>query len=88
MARTLNRTVLAGGVVYPAGTAEADVKADVPEKFWDGQADTSADDPEPETDPEPEVEVEPEPEVESSPEVEADAKSEGEGRSRSRKRKG
>lgn len=36
MARKLNQTVLAGGVIYAAGTAEADVKADVPDKFWDG----------------------------------------------------
>lgn len=42
MARTLNQTVFAGGAIYPAGTPEADVKGNVPDKFWDGTASTSA----------------------------------------------
>lgn len=42
MGRRLNQTVLAGGVVYPAGTAEADVKTDVEDKFWTGESDDGA----------------------------------------------
>lgn len=38
MARKLNQTVLAGGVVYPAGTPEGDVDVAVPDQFWDGDA--------------------------------------------------
>lgn len=41
MARALNRTVLAGGVIYSAGTAESEVKGEVPDEFWDGGSDTT-----------------------------------------------
>lgn len=40
MARTLNQTVFAGGVIYAAGTPEAEVKADVPDQFWAGSTAT------------------------------------------------
>lgn len=42
MARALNRTVLAGGVLYPTGTPEGQVRGDVPAEFWEGSTGTSA----------------------------------------------
>lgn len=38
MSRRLNRSVLAGGVVYPAGTPESDVKAKLADRFFDGES--------------------------------------------------
>lgn len=38
MSRRLNRSVLAGGVVYPAGTPEGDVKAKVADRFFGGES--------------------------------------------------
>lgn len=41
MSRTLNRTVLAGGSVLPAGTAWSEGLASIPERFWDGVAEAT-----------------------------------------------
>lgn len=38
MARSLTQAVIAGGVVYPAGTpATAELEKAIPAKFWDGE---------------------------------------------------
>jgi hypothetical protein len=38
MARQLKQSVFAGGELYPAGTAEGDVKAKIADEFWTGDA--------------------------------------------------
>lgn len=38
MARQLKQSVFAGGELYPAGTAESDVKTKIADEFWTGDA--------------------------------------------------
>lgn len=38
MGRQLKQSVYAGGELYPAGTAEGDVKAKIADEFWSGDA--------------------------------------------------